>query len=154
MESPDIEALAQIARRRALLIVIRAHPEWTLEQLLEGLDAHAVDVSQLTIRELCSRRAPALATPVGANERATRYERAFFLHGPEFVELVYEVMLEAGSPVQTRYLRARLGGPRWKVKGALERLCAAGRVLRFGVTSDTFYELAPGCSETGDHADR
>lgn len=140
MPSPDIEVLARQARRRALAVVIRAHPEWTLAQVLASELEHAELIGELTVLELCGHRPryPGQEHP----SQTTRYERAYRAHGEAFAELVYEVMVEAGEPVQTRYLRARLGGPRWKVKGALERLCEQGRVVREGVTSDTFYLLS------------
>lgn len=134
----DVEALLVEARRRALLIVIRTHPKWTLEQVLTGSKSHKELIASLTMRELWGYDPRRLA---GLSISQTRYERASRLLGGAFDKLVLEVLLEADGPVQTGYLRARLGGPRWKVKGSLERLCAKGLVTCEGVTSATYYKL-------------
>ena len=131
--SPNPEDLARTARRRALVVVLRAHPTWTIEQVLTGSKLHGHDLASLTVAELCE----------GEQEFgiSSLYEQAMRRDGVRFDEFVYKVLAEAEEPVQTRYLRARLGGPRWEVKAALERLCSKGRVARTGVTSDSFYEI-------------
>ena len=132
--------MASDARRRALVIVLRANPTWTLEQILAG-DLHREELESLTVRELCGYdlRGNGGLPPLPK----TRYERATSLHGEDFDALVFELLQELDRPVSPRYLRARLGGSaRWKVHGALRRLCADGLVLRSGTTSDTTYRSA------------
>lgn len=130
----DAEIVATEARRRASLIVIQAHPEWTLAQLFR-LDPQLLD--SLCLGELWG--APELAAWLESMP-LTRLERALLADGQHFDALVLEVICEVGEPVKPRNLRARLGGPRWKLKGSLERLCAQGLVVREGSTSDTRYE--------------
>ncbi len=63
--------------------------------------------------------------------------------GAAFDEHVRAVLAEAGGEaVGAGYLRARVGGPRWKLLGALSRLVAAGVVERTGVTNGTRYRIA------------
>lgn len=136
----DVEAMAADARRRALVVVLRANRAWTLEQVLAG-DLHHEQLASLTVRELCGydSRSETGLPPLPR----TRYERATSLHGEDFDALVFDLLRELKRPVRPRYLRARLGGSaRWKLYGALRRLCADGLVLRAGITSDTTYQAS------------
>jgi hypothetical protein len=54
---------------------------------------------------------------------------------------VFEVLYEARGDVGAGYLRARVGGPRWKLQDSLGRLIAAGKVIKIGSTSATRYRV-------------
>jgi hypothetical protein len=87
-------------------------------------------------------------TPDG--EPPIHYERlalAVRCQGECFDKIVYEVLIEAGKAVGAAYLRARVGGPRWKLQSSLRRLAGAGMVERRGATSDARYlAIAEGSS--------
>ena len=59
--------------------------------------------------------------------------------GAAFDAIVHEVLVDAGRPVRSSYVRVRVGGPHWKVHGSLQRLTEARRAKRSGNTSDTLY---------------
>lgn len=81
MTTTNLEPLLREVERRAVLIVLRDHPEWTLGHVFSHLQQN----------------------------------------GP------------------AAYLRARVGGPRWKLQASLRRLVNAGLVERSGSTSATRY---------------
>ncbi|PRP95502.1 hypothetical protein ENSA5_38550 [Enhygromyxa salina] len=148
MEISHIETLLREAERRAIAQVIRAHSEWTLLQLFSNLEGPRGEVlSALTLREIFAE--PQLGSVVMPNDGGPPIdqgllEQAKRLRGREFSTFVREVLAEAPGPVGAAYLRARLGGPRWKLQGALRELEAAGVVVRRGATSSTQYRLIAG----------
>jgi hypothetical protein len=89
----------------------------------------------LTIADLVAAEANEVRPAV---DRSRRW-RAMRLRGAPFDQLVFEVLCEAPGEVASGYLRAQLGGPRWKLKDSLERLVAAGKVVKRGMTSATRY---------------
>ena len=121
--------------RDTLVLVFRSHPEWTLGQLLE-LDGTETGkwLERVRVGDLWTK-----AERVDLNGLA----RAMKLRGPEFDACVLEVIREAPGVVGASYLRARVGGPRWKLQASLGRLAAAGEVQRSGSTSATRYRIAP-----------
>ena len=61
--------------------------------------------------------------------------------GSQFDGLVLTVLKQASWPVQAAYLRARVGGPRWKLQKSLRRLSEAKLVDRSGRSSATHYSV-------------
>jgi hypothetical protein len=125
-----LESVSELPRL-AVARTLRAHPEWSLANVfgvIERGGPRADALGKLTIAELLD------------NDRARR-SRAMGLQGPQFDQLVFEVLREAGGDVASSYLRARLGGPRWKMQDSLGRLVGAGRVVRRGATSATRYRV-------------
>ena len=132
---PDFtaEAVAQHARRCAIVQVVRSHPDWTLAQVLELLTrtgAGSETLATITIGELLEPQ----IDPI-------RLRRAERLTGPRFDALVLEVITRAGRPVGAGHVRARLGGPRWKLQASFRRLEAKGTIKRSGITSGVRYFL-------------
>ena len=132
----NIGPLIQAVERRTVIIMLREHPEWTLADLdawMSGAGRYASSFDRITLDEL---RYEDTGPPV-------RLTRAKQLDGPAFDEILHEVLLEAGRFVGASYLRARVGGPRWKLQSALGRLVRTGRARRKGSTSNTLYEGRP-----------
>jgi hypothetical protein len=130
----SVEELPLLAVARTL----RAHPEWSLANLfgvIERGGPRADALGRLTIADLLDGSASE-GRPI--IDRAHRWQ-AMQQSGPEFDQLVFEVLCEAREDVAAGYLRARLGGPRWKLQGSLGRLVTAGKVIRSGTTSATRY---------------
>jgi hypothetical protein len=131
-----VENLPRLAVARAL----REHPEWTLENVLEVIERggpRAAALGQLTIAELVDL----CGDPIEARphiDHARRW-RAMQLQGADFDQLVLEALREAPGEVAASYIRARLGGPRWKLQASFHRLIAAGRIERTGNTSGVRY---------------
>jgi hypothetical protein len=72
-----------------------------------------------------------------------RLRAAEQLRGEDFDECVRATIDEAGSSrVRAAYLRARVGGPRWKLQASLRRLVDAGVLERSGSTNATRYRRA------------
>jgi hypothetical protein len=121
--------------RLALVIAIREHPEWTLADLFERVEAqddHGAKLRRLTLRELM--------TDPGIDVGRVRLARARRATGDTFDEMVLEVLTELWpKPVAAFEVRARLGGPRWKLQASLGRLVAARRAVRRGKTSGVRY---------------
>jgi hypothetical protein len=146
----NFEPILSRAERRAIVAVLRAHPEWTLGQVCKQLERDvpvSVVLSKLTLGELLlSDPDPdALERPPdgGPAPDRGRLEAARRMDGERFEACICEVLDEASDrPVGSAYLLARVGGPRWKLKTALLRLIAAGTVERSGTTSGTRYRLA------------
>lgn len=122
-------------QRLALVIAIREHPEWSLANLLERVEAkddRSALLRRLTVRELM--------TDPGVELGRVRLARARRATGDAFDEMVLAVLVERWpKPVAAFEVRARLGGPRWKLQASLGRLVAAGKADRTGNTSGVRY---------------
>lgn len=147
MMTTDLEPLLCKAERHAVLTVLRDHPEWTLGHVFSHLEhdgPRAPLLRELTLGELL--RDPCLDPLEIANDGGPPIDRkrraeARRLMGECFDECVRLVLDEAnGTAVAAAYLRARVGGPRWKLQASLRRLVAAGLVQRSGTTSATRYQ--------------
>ncbi|MFO7563572.1 MAG: hypothetical protein R6X02_13075 [Enhygromyxa sp.] len=153
--STNLQALLCEAERRAVLAVLRGHPEWTLGSVLSHLEhggPRAPLLRGLTLGELLEDPRLdqlTLADDGGPPIDRQRRAEAKQLTGEQFDEYVRATLEQAGEPVAAAYLRARLGGPRWKLQASLRRLVAAGLVERSGTTSATRYRTArpPGNTE-------
>jgi hypothetical protein len=123
-------AALPIADREALILVLRSHPEWPLTRL-------AKLAAKTKTRKLLEHvRVGDLLIDPRLRAAAER------LHGAKFDACVLKVISKARTKVKAGYLRAHVGGPRWKLQGALGRLAEAGLIERTGTTSMTRYELA------------
>lgn len=156
----NFEPILDRAERRAIVAVLRAHPEWTLGQVCSQLERDvpiAAVLRRLTLGEL-------LLTDVeldgldrssdGLPDRG-RLEAARRLIGERFDECICEVLAEAGErAVGAKYLRARVGGPRWKLQAALRRMIAAGVIERSGTTSGTRYRLTRSAADESERGRR
>jgi hypothetical protein len=135
---------------------LREHPDWSLEELFAYIDSGcdlAAVLGELTVADLrVEPKAPRLAdalqrahssvTPLRTRTiNPARQRRAQRLGGARFDQLMFEVLCEAQGDVGASYLRARLGGPRWKLQDSLGRLIAAGKVIKIGNTSATRYRV-------------
>jgi len=119
--------------RRVLVAALELMKNRPLIELLDLVDKHgaANGLGQLTAEEL---------TRDSSCWVVERRRRAEGTHGAAFDELALRVLLDAqGEFVTPFYLKLRLGGPRWKLRASLERLERAGKVIRFGATSDRHY---------------
>jgi hypothetical protein len=149
MPGSHLEPLLLYAERRAVVTVLRRHPEWTLGHVFSELESNgprAPLLRDLTLGELFEDPGEldqiAAEAVGGPPVDRRRLEAAKKLAGAEFDECVRVVIDEAGSPVAASYLRARVGGPRWKLQGSLRRLVIRGVVKRSGSTSATRYRAA------------
>ena len=100
---------------------------------MDGKGPRASLLRQVTIGELRGELEP----PIDP-ERLARSTR---LQGVEFDRVVLEIVTEAGQWVPSGYIRARAGGPRWKVQAALGRLVDVEELERRGTTSATRYRV-------------
>jgi hypothetical protein len=129
-----LDSVAELPRL-AVARTLRAHPHWSLANVfgvIEGGGPRADALGQLTIGDLLR------GDPCESIDHV-RLARAVRLRGAEFDQIVFEVLCEARCDVGAGYLRARVGGPRWKVQASLGRLVATGKVARSGNTSTTRY---------------
>ena len=139
-----VEELLREAERRALIRVIRGHREWTLEHLFSHLEGvRGAAMGTLSITELCNDDLTAITIPTDGGPPIDQARRnlAMRQRGEGFFAQLREVLDRAPGSVNAAYLRARLGGPRWKLQSAMRKLEAQGEVQRTGVTSDTRYIL-------------
>jgi len=140
--SQQLESMLEQAERQALVAVLRSRPELTLDKLAECFAGrHGATLRTITIRELLEDQIEVELPDDGgpAIDHAT-LAQAKRVRGEAFDSCVQRVLDAAGGrPVSASYLRARLGGPRWKLQNSLRRLVAAGTVGRRGVTSSTRY---------------
>ncbi|HLT40566.1 MAG TPA: hypothetical protein VK034_30020 [Enhygromyxa sp.] len=150
----NLEPLLHEAERRAVVAVLRGHPEWTLGHVFSHLEqngSRAPLLRELTLGELLDD--PCLDQIIRAADGGPPVDRkrrveAKKLTGERFDECVRAVLIEArGTPVGAAYLRARVGGPRWKLQASLRRLVNARLVRRSGSTSATRYWIAPAGEE-------
>jgi hypothetical protein len=154
MPGTHLEPLLQYAERRAVVAVLRRHPEWTLGHVFSEIQRSGVRaplLRDLTLGELFEdpeldqiAAASDGGPPVDRNRLRAAKQRS----GADFDECVLAVISEAGgSRVGATYVRVRVGGPRWKLQGSLRRLVDAGAVRRSGSTSATRYWIAVGQRE-------
>ncbi len=116
--------------RETLLLVLRSHPNWSLAELAQfagGKTKAGKLLARVRARDLWAAIDP---------EALAVAER---LHGPAFDACVLTVIRQARTSVGASYLRARVGGPRWKLQDALGRLVRAGSIKRTGITGTTRY---------------
>jgi hypothetical protein len=116
--------------KHTIIVTLRANPDWPvldLKSRIGGDPEHARLLGEVTIGEL-RKEPPAL-----------QLLRAQATYGAAFDDLMLVVLREAARPVQAHYLRARLGGPRWKLQASLQRLIAAELADRSGATCSTRY---------------
>ena len=139
-----LETILNAAERQALVAVLRAKPELTLQELDDCFTGrHGATLRSITVRELLDAQVeielPQDGGPLvdrGALEQAKR------ANGTEYDAHVLRAIASAdGRPVSASYLRARVGGPRWKLQGSLRRLVDLGEIERSGVTSSTRYRV-------------
>ncbi len=110
MSTINLEPLLEQAERRAVLTVLRAHPEWTLGCVFKHLEQNgdrAPLLRELALRELLAE--PVELDPIPAEEPPIdrrRLEVAKRLRGARFDDVVRTVLTEAGSePVAASYVK-------------------------------------------------
>lgn len=129
--SPNLErihALRQLREgmtldREILIDIIRARPDMTLSQLAE-----------LGPKLLGRVRVGDLIDVLHTRRRAAEQAR-----GADFDRLVLAAVGEAEGPIGASFVRARVGGPRWKLQQSFGRLVQAGMLRRTGTTGMTRY---------------
>lgn len=140
--SNRLETILNEAERRALVAVLRARPELTLEKLQDCFTGrYGETLRSITVGELIELEAGVELPEDGGPpiDRAV-LELAKRSSGEDYDLLVYDAIVAAnGRAVSAGYLRARVGGPRWKLQGSLRRLVDAQQIERHGVTSSTRY---------------
>jgi hypothetical protein len=143
MSVSHLEPLLRDAERRAVVRVLRSHPEWTLGDVIAYVDkggARSAALRSVPLRELLNDGTDEVEPAPSIDTSALDHARQ--ATGAEFDELVHDVLATAGRPVGAAYLRARVGGPRWKLQASVRRLVDAGLIERSGVTSATRYRTA------------
>ena len=143
--SHRLESILNEAERKALVAVLRSRPELTLEKLQDCFVGRYGDtLRSITVGELIELHVDIdLPEDGGPPVDRSVLELAKHSNGEIYDGLVLDVIAAAGGhPVSASYLRARVGGPRWKLQGSLRRLVEAGKVHRNGVTSSTRYRVA------------
>lgn len=147
MANSLLEPMLHELERRAVITVVRAHPHWTLGQLFNYLrraGEHEDVLGSVTLRELVAGidgQQPHLPADGGPMIDTGRLEQAKRAEGANFDRFVVEALRGAPGAVAARYLRARVGGPRWKLQTSLRRLCDQRVVIGTGRTSDRRYRL-------------
>lgn len=126
--------------------MLRSHPGWSFHELLEYVDSGrpgSAWLGDMTLAELLAEpQLPRLALPSDRGpmidlERRAEAERA---SGAAFDRFVHETLREAdGEAVAACYLRARVGGPRWKLLRSLRLLVDVGKATKTGTTSTARY---------------
>lgn len=126
--------------RRGLVGALRANPQWQLadlDRVMAGKGRLAEPLSRITITELLSPPDQLHLDPLVDHERLTQAQK---LTGADFDAVVLEVVVEAGEHwIGSNHIKARVGGPRWKLLKSLGRLVGAGKIERRGTTSGTQY---------------
>jgi hypothetical protein len=138
-----LETILNNAERRALVSVLQSRPDLTLDKLQDCFRGRYGDTLQtITVRELLETQLDiTIPDDGGPPIDPIALEQAKRMSGEAFDRRVLEVVRGAGGrPVSASYLRARVGGPRWKLQSSLRRLADAGHVRREGVTSSTRYQ--------------
>jgi hypothetical protein len=138
MRSDRVLASVDDLQRLVVARTLRAHPEWLFANvagIIERGGPRADALGRLTVAELAQADVGEVCPDI---DRARRW-RAMQRNGAAFDRLVFEVLCEAPGPVGASYLRARLGGPRWKLQASLHRLLADEKIERTGKTSAVRY---------------
>jgi hypothetical protein len=139
MAASHLEPLLHDLERRAVALALCSHPDWTLGEVLAYVGKggpRSPILRELTLGELLELVEPAIDPSL--------LRRARQACGEQFDELVREVLAAAPGAVGASYLRARVGGPRWKLLATLHRLVEAGFVERSGATCATRYRFIEG----------
>jgi hypothetical protein len=143
LSTQRLETILNEAERRAVVAALRARPELTLEKLQDFFRGrYGATLRTITVRELLETETRLDVTDDDGGPPIDRsaLEQAKRLSGDAFDQRMLEVIRSAGGhAVSASYLRARLGGPRWKLQASLRRLADLGQVERTGVTSSTRY---------------
>jgi hypothetical protein len=137
-----LETILNEAERRAVVAALRARPELTLEKLQDFFRGrYGATLRTITVRELLESESRVdVSDDGGPPIDRSALEEAKRLSGDAFDQRMLEVIRNAGArAVSASYLRARVGGPRWKLQASLRRLADLGQVERTGVTSSTRY---------------
>src|SRR5690606_18888530 len=124
--------------RRVAARALRLFPDRPLHDLVDlvsGDSPHATALRSLTLAELQEES-------IEAQQRVLA-ER---LGGDDFDRIMLEIIAGAGDWVSASYIRARAGGPRWKLLQSVGRLIDAGQLERRGKTSATQYRAVKGAS--------
>jgi len=142
LSTQRLETILNEAERRAVVSVLRARPELTLEKLQDFFRGrYGATLRTITVRELLETEVrPDPSEDGGPPIDRAALEEAKKLSGEAFDQRLLAVIRQAGAhAVSAGYLRARVGGPRWKLQASLRRLVDLGEVERSGVTSSTRY---------------
>lgn len=144
-DAHELDEYGLALEKYTLVLTLRAHPEWTLRRLLKLACKRGFRTDLLgdvTIGELMTEPDP---VPISVGVKGeppidlSRRGQAQRAKDRAFDDLMLTVLIEARAWVGASYLRARLGGPRWKLQSSLARLVAAGKVSRRGTTRMTRY---------------
>jgi len=138
------DTILRAAAQRLVFRAIRAHPDWSLLDLVEHLDARApvgailsaVEISELSLA-LAMRREVDAEPPPSLSE--DRLDAARHARGTSFDAIVHELLVEARGPVGARRLCEQLGTSRDKLRRSLLRLIDAGLAERTGSHNKTRY---------------
>lgn len=138
MAAASLDDLAARLEHETLRLALRYVSSHSLSELISYIDEggrFGPTLAQMTVGELCF---------VGAVRPLTidldLLSQASAASGKSFDAYVLSVLQQSYPKlVDASYLRARLGGPRWKLQHSLTRLVKAQLVLRIGRTSDTRY---------------
>jgi hypothetical protein len=141
-----IDDILEQITRRALVTVVRSRAHLTLDELSQCFRGrHGKTLRTITVGELLFSETGTIEISDEPKISQWSLEKAKGLQGQAFDECVLVAIRGAeGQPVSASYLRARVGGPRWKLQASLGRLVGAGKVLRDGVTSSTRYTSKTG----------
>ena len=154
----DLQNILNDAERRALVAVLRSRPDLTLDKLADHFAGrYGATLRTITVRELLETEIDIeLPTDGGPIIDRSELEQAKRLNGEAFDICVLRAICSAGGrPVSASYLRARVGGPRWKLQNSLRRLADAGDIERDGVTSSTrYWPVAAALRRHGDRPER
>lgn len=118
----DAESLIYEAQYQAVLQVLIEHPEWTLAQLSEVIEARgpfAKTLACLSVRALADASIP-------THQQPHRFA-------------VYRVLQTIGGWVSASRLQSLMGGDRVRMRSTLRKLVDVGKVERRGQTSAVMY---------------
>jgi hypothetical protein len=143
MPFADLDAALDKSEKAGLVKLLQAHPELTLGNVLTYANRggpRAAVLLDLTLHELTTPDVSHLTADDGGPAiDPQRLEQAKRAQGAHFDDLVLTVLEEASWPVPGAYVRARVGGPRWKLQKSLRRLHEAKLADRSGRASATRY---------------
>ncbi|MCA9697387.1 MAG: hypothetical protein KC431_07670 [Myxococcales bacterium] len=113
---------------RAVVKTLLGNTHWTLGQLAEVVNSGGPGARQLAGLTIGELRIAASGVELAEHQGA-------------FEQALLAVLAAAGKPVAAGFLRARVGGRRWTLTGAMRRLERQGLVEISGRTSDRRYRL-------------